>query len=286
VPVQPSRPRRNLLLAISVATGLFVGCGLALGARALDTSVTSVDAAEATLGLPVLATVPRTRHHRMDHRPVVLRFPASANAEAFRSLRTALSLSADEGARCVLFTSALPGEGKTFCSINCAAAYAQQGMRTLLIDADLRRPSVMRLFSDPDDTPTLTACMRDPALFSQAVQPTRIENLFRLGNWANEAGAAELMARSGLREILERAAASFNRIVIDSAPLMAVSDTLYLAQNVSTICLVVYAGKTPRRVAKRALKMLEDVAKRSATGLVLNKIKNPTSAEHYYYYNA
>ena len=286
VPVQPSRPRRDLLLAISVATGLFVGCGLALGARALDTSVTSVDAAEATLGRPVLATVPRTRHHRLDHRPLVLRFPASANAEAFRSLRTALSLSGEAEARCVLFTSAVPGEGKTFCSLNCAAAYAQQGMRTLLIDADLRRPSILRLFSDPDDTPTLTACLRDPALFSKAVQPTRIENLFRLGNWANEPGSAELMARSGLREILERAAASFNRIVIDSAPLMAVSDTLYLAQNVPTICLVVYAGKTPRRVAKRALKMLEDVARRSATGLVLNKIKNRTSAEHYYYYNA
>src|SRR5207253_4856262 len=66
VPIQPSRPRRDLLLAISAATGLFLGCGLALGARALDTSVTSVDGAEATLGLPVLATVPRSRHHRLN----------------------------------------------------------------------------------------------------------------------------------------------------------------------------------------------------------------------------
>jgi Mrp family chromosome partitioning ATPase len=123
-------------------------------------------------------------------------------------------------------------------------------------------------------------------LFLSAVRPTPIENLFRIGNWRNEAGSAELMAQSGMREILQRAAGSFNRIVIDSAPLMAVSDTLYLAQNVSTICLVIYAGKTPRRMAKRALKMLEEVSKRSATGLVLNKIKSRTSAEHYYYYNA
>lgn len=286
VPINPSSPRRNLLLAISAATGLFVGCGLALGARALDTSVTSVDAAEATLGLPVLATVPRSRHHRLTNRPVVLRYPASAQAEAFRSLRTALSLTGEKEARCVLFTSALPGEGKSFCSLNCAAAYAQQGMRTLLIDADLRRPSLMQVFSDPDDKPTLTECMRDPSLFLQAVRPTPVENLFRLGNWRNEGASAELMAQSGMREILERAAGSFNRIVIDSAPLMAVSDTLYLAQSVPTICLVIYAGKTPRRMAKRAVKMLEEVSKRSATGLVLNKIRGRSSAEHYYYYNA
>jgi capsular exopolysaccharide synthesis family protein len=285
-PIHPSQPRRNLLLALSVATGLFVGCGLALGARAVDTSVTSVDAAEATLGLPVLATVPRTRHHRLNARPVILRYPASAQAEAFRSLRTALSLSGEEEARCVLFTSAMPGEGKSFCSLNCAAAYAQQGMKTLLIDADLRRPSLNRLFSDPSDRPNLTACLRDPSLFGRAVQATSIENLFRLGDWRHEPGSAELVAQSGMREILELAGMSFNRIVIDTAPLMAVSDTLYIAQNVPTICLVVYAGRTPRRVAKRALKMLEDVSKRSATGLVLNKIRKRGAAEHYYYYKA
>jgi succinoglycan biosynthesis transport protein ExoP len=286
VPIHPSRPRRDLLLVISVAAGFFVGCGLALGARAMDTSVTSVDAAEATLGLPVLATIPRSRHHRLNSRPVVLRYPASAQAEAFRSLRTALSLSGEEEARCVLFTSAMPDEGKSFCALNCAAAYAQQGMKTLLIDADLRRPSLHRLFSDPNERPGLTACLRDPAVFGKAVQATSIENLYRLGDWQHEPGSAELVAQTGLQEILDLAARCFNRIVIDSAPLMAVSDTLYIAKNVPTVCLVVYAGKTPRRIAKRALTLLEEVSKRSATGIVLNKIRKRGSAEHYYYYNA
>jgi capsular exopolysaccharide synthesis family protein len=159
-------------------------------------------------------------------------------------------------------------------------------MKTLLIDADLRRPSLSQLFADADPRPTLTACLREPAKFPQAVQATSIDNLYRLGDWKHVPGSAELLARSGMREILELAAQSFNRIVIDSAPLMAVSDTLYIAQNVPTICLVVYAGKTPRRVAQRALKMLEEVSKRPATGLVLNKIRKRGSAEHYYYYNA
>ena len=286
VPIHPSHPRPKLVLALSVFAGLFAGCGLALGARAMDTSVTSVDAAEATLGLPVLATVPRSRHHRLNSRPVVLRYPASAQAEAFRSLRTALSLSGDEEARCVLFTSALPDEGKSFCSLNCAAAYAQQGMKTLLIDADLRRPGLNLLFADPDKRPTLSSCLKDPALFPEAVQRTSIENLYQLGNWHHQPGSAELLAQTGMREIIELATQSFNRVVIDSAPLMAVSDTLYIAQHVPTICLVVYAGRTPRRIAQRALKMLDEVSKRTATGLVLNKIQKRGSVEHYYYYNA
>ena len=287
VPVHPTGPRQELLLALSAATGLFLGCGLALVTRALDNTVSSVDNAEATLGLPVLTTVPRSRHHRLTGKPLVLRYPASIQAEAFRSLRTSLSLQeSTEGRRCVLFTSALPGEGKSFCSVNCAASFAQQGLRTLLIDADLRRPSLLRIFGDPNGKPELSACLRDAALFPAAVQRTRFEHLYRLGDWRHHAGSAELLARDGMREVLARTTAEFERVVIDTAPLMAVSDTLHIAPHVSTVCVVVYAGRTPRRMTLRALKLLEEVAKRGATGLVLNKTTSRSAAGHYYYYNS
>lgn len=288
VPRRPSGPHNTLLLAVSAATGLFVGCGLALGARALDTSVNSVDAAEAVLGAPVLATVPRSRHHRLDRRPVVARFPASAQAEAFRGLRTALSMldGADDARRTVLFTSALPGEGKSFCSLNCAVAFAQQGLSTLLIDADFRRPGLRRVFSDPNERPQLTQCLRDPERFADAVQRTQIENLHVTGDWQHQAGSAELVAQDRMREILRRALERFERVVIDSAPLMAVSDTLCIARHVPTICLVVHAGRTPRQLARRALTLLHDVSKRRATGIVLNKIKGRAAGAHYYYYHA
>lgn len=287
VPIQPARPRPKLLLSLSAAIGLFLGCGLALVSRAMDNSVSSVDGAEATLGRPVLATVPRSRHHRLNGRPLVLRFPASIQAEAFRSLRTALSLlDTDENARrCVLFTSAIPGEGKSFCSVNCAASFAQQGLRTLLIDGDLRRPSLQWLFADPSGKPNLTDCLRDPERFDEAVQRTRIDHLFRLGDWKHQPGSAELVAKDGMKEIIRRAMADYERVVIDTAPLMAVSDTLYIAKNVSTICVVVHAGKTPHRLTQRALQLLEEVAKRPATGLVLNKISGRSAGEPYYYYN-
>lgn len=287
VPVRSTRPRPKLLLGLATAVGLFLGCGLTLVSRALDNSISSVDEAESFCGLPVLASVPRSRHHRLNAQPLVLRYPASAQAEAFRSLRTSLSLrDRDEERRCILFTSAVPGEGKSFCSLNCAAAFAQQGRRTLLIDGDLRRPSLQWLFDDPNEKPGLSECLRDPALFAAAVQRTPVENLFRLGDWKHQPGCAELLGKGGMREIIRRGLEDYDRVVIDSAPLMAVSDTLHIAQDVPTICLVARAGRTPRRLVRRALRLLEEFGKRRATGLVLNKVNSRASADYYYYYNA
>ncbi|HVU36160.1 MAG TPA: polysaccharide biosynthesis tyrosine autokinase [Opitutaceae bacterium] len=288
VPSRPARPRRLLLLALSLATGLFAGCGLVLGSRALDTSISSVDGAESALGISVLTTVPRSRHHRLNGRPVVLRFPASAQAEAFRSLLTALAmLPTDREQQCVLFTSAVPGEGKSFCALNCAATFAQQGLRTLLIDADLRRPSLRRLFADAGRH-ELAGCLADPRLFPQAVVPTPIPNLSCLGDSTHHPGSAELLGRDGMKTILALAANGYDRVVIDTAPLMAVSDVLHIAPHVPTICLVVQAGKTPRRLARRAIKLLAEVAHRPVTGLVLNKMNARAAGAqyHYYYYNA
>ncbi len=284
VPVHPSQPRDRLVLGLSVAAGLFLGCGLVLGSRALDNSLASVDAAESFLGVPVLATVPRSRHRRLKGRPMVVEHPDSALAESFRSLRTVLDLRGHPGEdKAVVFTSSIPGEGKSFCSLNYAAACAQQGLRTLLIDGDLRRPSLQWFFADPDEKPGLSECLRDPSLFSQAVQRTSVENLFRLGDWHHHPGSAELLGKGGLREILRQAGASFDRVVIDTAPLLAVSDTLHMAQDVRTICLVVNAGRTPRRSVRRAVALLQDVARRPVTGAVLNKITPRSPDDHYYY---
>lgn len=283
VPTQPARPRRKLLLALAVIVGLCLGCGSALIVRAMDNTVSSVDVAESFLGLSVLATVPLSRHRRMTTQPVVVKYPASAQAEAFRSLRTSLSLLPDEEEqKVILFTSAVPGEGKSYCSLNMAAALAQQGFQTLLIDGDLRRPGLQRLLVDWNEKPGLTDCLRRPELFPQAVHPTAIQNLFCLGDRKHSHIGAELVGQAGLSELLQLARTNFDRVVIDTAPLMAVSDTLYIAKKVSTICLVVHAGHTPRRLVRRALKLLDDVTKRNVAGVVLNKA---TSASHYYYYS-
>ncbi|HZP61552.1 MAG TPA: polysaccharide biosynthesis tyrosine autokinase [Opitutaceae bacterium] len=283
VPTRPARPRRNLLLALAVAAGLFLGCGSALFVRAMDNTVSSVDVAESFLGLTVLTTVPLSRHRNLSGHPVVIKYPASAQAESFRSLRTSLSLLPDEdGQKVILFTSAIPGEGKSYCSLNTAAALAQQGFQTLLIDGDLRRPGLQRLLIDWNEKPTLTDCLRRPDLFPQAVQSTSIPNLFCLGDRKHSTHGPELLGGEALYNILQQARARFDRVVVDTAPLLAVSDTLYMAKHVSTICLVVHAGHTSRRLVRRAIKLLDEVAKRRIAGVVLNKA---SAASQYYYYS-
>ena len=283
VPMQPVRPRTKLLLAISAAVGLFLGCGSALFSRALDNTVSSIDNAELFLGLPVLTTVTRSRQQRFKG-AAVLKYPTSSQAEAFRSLRTSLSLLPNEDERkFILFTSAVPGEGKSYCSLNTAAAFAQQGLQTLLIDGDLRRPGLQKLLVEWNEKPGLTDCLREPDLFAAAVQPTSIQNLYCLGDRKCQSGGAELVGNDGLRDILERARENFDRVIIDTAPLMAVSDTLHIARNVPTVCLVIHAGNTPKRLIRRALKLLDEVAQRSATGVVLNKVSPRQSTGHYYY---
>jgi len=284
VPMDPVRPRVKLLLALSLAVGLFLGCGSALFSHALDNTVSSVDHAELFLGLPVLTTVTRSRQQRFKGKPAVLKYPTSAQAEAFRSLRTSLSLLPNEDERrFILFTSAVPGEGKSYCSLNTAAAFAQQGLQTLLIDGDLRRPGLQRLLVGWNEKPGLTDCLKEPDLFPAAVQATSIQNLFCLGDRNCQSGGAELVGKDGLRDILERARENFDRVIIDTAPLMAVSDTLHIARNVPTVCLVIYAGNTPKRLVRRALKLLDEVAQRTATGVVLNKVSPRQSTGHYYY---
>ena len=143
-PSAPLQARKSRVLGISLVGGLLLGIGLSLGLNALDSSVKSVDQAEQIYELTVLAAVPRESHGTSKY-PVlsIVMAPSSVIAEAFRSLRTALYLAGrNKGRKIVLFTSALAGEGKTFCSLNYAAALAQQGLRTLLIDADLRAPMV------------------------------------------------------------------------------------------------------------------------------------------------
>src|SRR5207253_4336580 len=164
LPNSPVSPRPTRTMALGFLAGLAVGLAFVFGADALDRSIKTVDQAETTLGLPVFAAVPdttdegpvsrikrRSRAFGSSNYRVVVETPESPAAEAFRNLRAALSLLGPEVERKVsLFTSAVPNEGKSFTSANYSLALAQQGYRVLLIDGDLRRPNMHRIFRFPD----------------------------------------------------------------------------------------------------------------------------------------
>src|SRR5207302_1139936 len=180
-------------IALGLLGGLAIGLAFVLGADTLDRSIKTVDQAENTLGLPVFAAVPETTDEgtvaRLKRRRrafgssnyrVVVETPESPAAEAFRNLRAALSLLGPEAERKVsLFTSAVPNEGKSFTSANYSLALAQQGYRVLLIDGDLRRPNMHRIFrfpdankgnSDEDTPPGVTDCLVGEADLASAAR--------------------------------------------------------------------------------------------------------------------
>jgi succinoglycan biosynthesis transport protein ExoP len=326
LPGAPVSPRPTKTIVWGLLAGLAVGLAFVFGADALDRSIKTVDQAESTIGLPVFAAVPETTDEgpvsKLKRRSkvvgtsnyrVVVETPESPAAEAFRNLRAALSLLGPEVERKVsLFTSALPGEGKSFTSANYSLALAQQGYRVLLVDGDLRRPNMHKIFrfpnarnnSDEDSPPGVTDCLvgeADLASAARQIPAGEIQlvdedieltgkiltatggQLFVLAGGRRAPNPAEILAGPFFGQLITEAAKLFDRVVIDSAPILAVSDTLLMTPHVQTVCIVVRAAKTPRPALRRAISLLAKSGIRPA-GLVLNRLRRSRGVGYYYYY--
>src|SRR5213596_3344868 len=328
LPNSPVSPRPTRTMALGFLAGLAVGLAFVFGSDALDRSIKSVDQAETTLGLPVFAAVPdttdegpvsrikrRSRAFGSSNYRVVVETPESPAAEAFRNLRAALSLLGPEAERKVsIFTSAVPNEGKSFTSANYSLALAQQGYRLLLIDGDLRRPNMHRIFrfpeamkknnSDEDEAAGVMDCLLGEADLSSAARPIPAgeidivtDKIATAGNILTATGGqlsvlaggrrapnpAEILAGPFFGQLVAEAARLFDRVVIDSAPILAVSDTLLMMPHVQSACIVLRAGKTPRQAVRRAISLLTSAGIRPA-GLVLNRLRRSRGVGYYYYY--
>jgi len=333
LPNSPVSPNPTKAIALGLLGGLAAGLAFALGADMLDRSIKTVDQAEETLGLPVFAAVPETtdqgavsQSKRSKQRRgffggskyrVVVEMPESPAAEAFRNLRAALSLLGPEVERKVsLFTSALPSEGKSFTSANYSLALAQQGYRVLLIDGDLRRPALHRIFRfqeamknnnfDQDGGAGVLDCLvgkadlasaarsipageidmvRDNIAVTGKIQTLMGGQLSVLAGGRRAPNPAEILAGSSFGQLVADASRLFDRVVIDSAPVLAVSDTLLMMPYVQTLCIVLQAAKTPRQVIRRAISLLAKSGIRPA-GLVLNRLPRGRGVGYYYYYSS
>ncbi|MBA3960637.1 MAG: polysaccharide biosynthesis tyrosine autokinase [Chthoniobacterales bacterium] len=327
LPYTPASPQPFKAIALGLLGGLAAGLGFIYGADVLDRSIKTVDQAEGLLGLPVLAAVPektdpartKTKSKKIVDARTTYRLVAEAPegpvAESFRNLRASLSLLGPEIERRVfLFTSALPSEGKSFTSANYALALAQQGYRVLLVDGDLRRPSLHRIFLGSDEhgrtikpdssAPGIVDCLVGKADLSTAVRRVLARDVDVTGATRDDAvefttatggqfsilaggrrapNPAELLSGPSFGELIASAARLFDRVVIDSAPIIAVSDTLLMMPFVQTVSLVVRAAKTPRNAAHRALSLLITAGARPA-GVILNRLPRRRGVGHYYYY--
>ena len=279
----PLRTSAVKIYLLGILGGIAAGLGIALLLHFLDRSVKTVDQAESIAGLPVVSAIPKKPRGGKSRILDVVTERESVVAEGFRSLRTSLAMGAHTGERrTFMFTSAQPAEGKTFCSTNFAATLSQQGFKTLLIDADLRRPMVSRVFFNENRRPGLTEVLNGSAEFTDAVIATEVPSLSILSAGGRVANPAEVLATPRMRELIKEALLTYDRVVIDTAPALAVSDSLLLAPHVDVTCLVLRSFKTPRKTFARALKALGDINCQPA-GVVLNFL--PSGLGTYYYYS-
>jgi capsular exopolysaccharide synthesis family protein len=250
----------------------------------MDGSVKTVDEAEETFAAPVISAVPqltgRSNSKKKQALPMIYA-PSTMTAEAFRSLRTVLELKEVVDRQALLFTSAMPDEGKTFCSVNCAVASAQYGYSTLIVDADLRRPSVGRILGcNAPETKGLSDCLSGKATLVEAIHDTDIERLYIMPAGTQITNPAELMSVDKLSALFRNPLFDkFDRIIFDTPPVNAVSDALHLVRLATAVCLVVRAGKTPIQASKRAYMALFS-AKAQDIGIILNRLPQDN---HYHY---
>ncbi|HEY5811333.1 MAG TPA: polysaccharide biosynthesis tyrosine autokinase [Terrimicrobiaceae bacterium] len=281
-------PRGTLkVLGVGLFLALALGIGSIIGLDMLDSSLRYVDQAESFLKLPVLAVVSKLHGQRGDRIPNAFTDPHSQQAEAFRNMRTALSLLSDQRHRRVfLVTSAVPGEGKTFCAFNAAMSFAIEGQKTALVDADLRMPALHRVFSDADAArrhPGLSDYLAGNSDLDKILMPGPQENLSIICAGSKSPHPGELLSAESFATLIQSLSERFDRVLIDSAPVNAVSDTLRITPLVDYVCLVIRAAKTPKKALARARKLIAN-ARGKLAGFVLNRVHLGRDSAYYFYH--
>lgn len=198
--------------------------------------------------------------------------------EEFRSLRTRVAALLDQKHKVILVTSALPGEGKTTTSATLARSFAQMEWRTLLVDCDLRKPSVHALFGI-ERAPGMTDLLQGRGREEETISVTDNPNLDVLPAGSPSQGPAELLHSAATPALLRSLAARYAYVVVDSPPLTSITDTLLLSGYADGILLVVHGQVSPREMVKAARDQLHD---RPVLGIVLNGISTPKKYGYYY----
>jgi capsular exopolysaccharide synthesis family protein len=275
--------RRNLLAALVL--GLVLGVGLAFVVEALDSSVRTQEHLE-QLGATFLGAFPRVEHAPDQAKDdlAVHTAPKSALAECCRAIRTnLLFMSPDKPLRTILVTSSSPQDGKTTTAVNLSIAMADSGNRVLLLDADMRRPRVHKALGLGQGAGLSSLILGEHAL-DDAIQRTPVPNLFALPCGPIPPNPSELLHTDAFAAVLREAAERFDRIIIDSPPVAAVSDALIISTQVDGTVVVVKAGSTTRESARRTLRSLADLNAR-VLGVVLNDVDTKDSRYGTYYYS-
>lgn len=301
-PKEPVMPRVANNVLVGLLAGLLLGVGLALLREQLDNTLKTPDDVENRLQVPFLGLLPdiqdqddpgaaaagakrkkpaRRLTNELAPELMVFERPTSGAAEAARALRTNLMfMNPDRPYRRILVTSAAPSEGKTTVAVSVAVSLAQGGQRVCIVDCDLRRPRLHRIFDRVGDVGITNVLLGDVTI-AQAAKPTLVPNLFCLPCGPVPPSSADIVASEKFRRLLDELSEHFDRIVIDSPPVVAVTDSAILSTLVDGVVVVIRAFKTSYSLCRSGLRTLKDVDAPIA-GAVLNAV-NLDKHEYSYY---
>ena len=275
---QPIRPRKTMNTALAGVVGGMLAMGVAFLVEYLDDTVKTPEDISRALGLDTLGVIGKLA--KGTEELVAVARPLSPVSEAFRVLRTNIRFSSvDKPIRTLLVTSAGPTEGKSTTAANLAAVMAQAGLKVIVVDADLRRPRLHQMFGI-HPRGGLTGSLLEGTMDGR-LQPSQIEGLAVLPAGDRPPNPSELLGSRRLRELLGLLTQHVDVVVIDSPPVLPVTDAAVLAQNVDGVLLVVDAGETRRGIAQHAVESLRQVGA-NVIGVVLNRVS--TGKGGYYHY--
>ncbi len=297
-PLDASHPKASLNLALGGVLGLFTGFGLAFLIEWLDQGLRTRDQVEGFLGLPQISAIPLLTKtaltvdgQLLSPEELVALKPLSTFTAALQSLRAAIDLSdVDEPPKTVLMTSALPNEGKTTTALSLARMAAMSGQKTLLIDADLRHPSLEHLV-DLDRAQKkvgLVDVLANESPLKNALQKDTLTNLYLIFSGKRASNPTDLLKSDRMRELLKEVRDHFDLVILDAAPILPVVDSRILARIVDTTVFVVRWQETPRDAARDAIRNLRDFDATIA-GIALSQVDLARQRRYgyggsYYYY--
>jgi polysaccharide biosynthesis transport protein len=282
VPQLPSKPNRKRNILLGIIMGLFGGVGLALFIEYLDNTIKTPDDIEERYNIPVLATISKSKNKIESLYTVVLDEPSSALSESFKSLRAPILLSSsDSPPKTILVTSMAPKDGKTTIATNLAIAIAESGNKVMLIDCDLRRPMLHKIFG-LDNTKGLSTFISGTSDI-KIVQDVQPKNLGIITSGPIPPNPSELLISKRLKDLVHLLKDKFDFIIFDTPPLISVSDTLIVSKIVDASIIVTRFGKTTYDIMNHGLKQMAGIESK-VIGTVINAVDEKKSGYHYYYH--
>lgn len=292
LPTKPYKPNKRLNLLLATVVGLFLGVGLAFFFEYLDNTIKTPEDVEQLIRLPSFGMVPDISSHRRRQLekgatyPVELithAHPKSMLSEAYRNIRTSILLSFSERPpKRIAITSPNPSEGKTTTAINTAIALSQTGASVIIIDTDLRKPRIHKIFTEENGV-GLSNFLSGNAGLEAIIKKTEIPNLYYIPSGPIPPNPSELISSNLFKSMLQSLDERFDHLVFDSPPVLGFADSIILSKFVDGMILVTTGGKTPRETLQRAKGMLLQVNAK-ILGVVINRVNIERSEYGYYYY--